>query len=217
MPHRTEYKRRYKPSPYDRIQDRKIRKLMIVEEKKFHDATISENHLAAATSWDTVAITSPAQGDTQSTRDGDEILVESIFLRVRISANGTAAETRGMSIRLCIWSIKKSNPGAEEQGLDLFTTNDIHGLNRIDGDSTSANVPPVAGNIQFYHDKIYNFNINASDREVKIYIKFKGAGLKQTFGANARAIINPLAWGFAKLAGADQWNIIGNIRTRFTG
>lgn len=204
------------PSKYDKIQDRKIRKLVAAVERKTLDATISESHVAAGVTWDVTEIVSPQQGDSLSRRDGEECLLQSLFLRLSIGPNNTATNTKGYSVRIAILA-QKVTSSPDPIATDIWETDNINGMNNVTNVG-STNTVHVSGNFQFYYDKTFNFNINAQDRQVKIFIKFPGSGLLQKFGgAGLDAHTNRLYFCWVKTVTIDQINIVGNVRLRFIG
>ena len=72
---RTGRKRKFKPSPYDRVQDRKIRKLTMAQEKKSDTEAINLARTAAQADWVFTSINQVAAGETVGTRDGNDMIL----------------------------------------------------------------------------------------------------------------------------------------------
>ncbi len=216
--YRTGHKRRYTPSAYDRVQDRKIRKLSkTIEPKNLTIAQVTLTRTAAQGDWTINASNGPAIAatDTVNSREGNEIVVQSLFVRGIITSKGTAAEIGGAAVRIVIGMQKVTDQSAPA-ALDIFHTDTILGMMSIQ--NTGTNLIDHSGNIQIFYDRTFNLDNNKSQQQVKFFKKWP-RGLKQKYGSGTADF--PHTNGFficmCKRATTDGYDFQFIERVRFTG
>lgn len=118
------------------------------EEKKYYNNQITITNPADNT-WNNYNLLNIGQGDSATTRDGNQITLKSLFFRVRITPTGDYG--LGLNYRVVIVQDTQVNPNGTVPGpANLFLdASDFH---------SNYNWPAVLGRYKILYDKIHNCN-----------------------------------------------------------
>lgn len=159
---------------------------------EFKEHNVQATAEALPTTGIITQLTNIAQGDTKSTRDGDQVKLTQIYVNGIIQKHASATAT---SVRILLVMDKQTN-GA------IYTLADLLEDTSASDNIVSANNLDNKFRFKVLYDKVFNVsNSGESRRKYKI---FKKLPIKIRYDGNAGDITDITSWSLSLVAIADE-------------